>query len=114
MSEHTLHIDPSLAYWLPSMVREELAKLSAHKQEEFMIEYKKKEKSLPLAYLFLFVICAAHYAYMNRWWMQLLYRLTGAGLGIWAIVDIFRMPSLVRRYNDQKALEILQRVQTSH
>ncbi len=60
-SENKLYIPSSIADNLPSMVRNELIKLSAQKQEEFIEEYKRKAKSTGVAYLFLIVILAMHY-----------------------------------------------------
>ena len=57
MTENNLYIPSSIATQLPSMVRNELAKLPAQKQEEFIEEYKRKSKSLAIAYIFLLIIC---------------------------------------------------------
>jgi len=51
MTENNLYIQSSIAHGLPAMVRNELAKLHAQKQEEFIEEYKRKSKSLPVAYI---------------------------------------------------------------
>jgi len=66
MTENNLYIQSSIAHGLPAMVRNELAKLHAQKQEEFIEEYKRKAKSLPVAYIFLLIICGCHYGYIKR------------------------------------------------
>ena len=43
--ESKLYISASVADNLPSMVKNELAKMPAQKQEEFVEEYKRKAKS---------------------------------------------------------------------
>mgnify|MGYP006904093515 CR=1 FL=1 len=76
-SENKLYIPSSIADNLPSMVRNELARLSAQKQEEFVEEYKRKAKSLGFAYLFLIIVFALHYGYLRKWGLQIVFWLTG-------------------------------------
>ena len=42
----------------------------------------------------------AHYAYLGKWGIQLAYWFTLGGLGIWLMVDLFRVGGLVKRYNN--------------
>ena len=42
----------------------------------------------------------AHYAYLGKWGIQLAYWFTLGGLGIWLVVDLFRIGGLVKRYNN--------------
>ena len=42
----------------------------------------------------------AHYAYLGKWGVQLAYWFTLGGLGIWLVVDLFRIGGLVKRYNN--------------
>jgi len=105
MTENNLYIQSSIAHGLPAMVRNELAKLHAQKQEEFIEEYKRKSKSLPVAYICL--ICWFHYGYMKRRWMQRLYRLSFWWCFIWTMIDLFRLPWLVKEYNKEVALEVM-------
>lgn len=60
---------------------------------------ESKLRSLGIAYLLLF-IAGAHYAYLNKWGTQILFWITFGGLGIWWLIDIFRVPSLIEDYND--------------
>lgn len=55
-------------------------------------------KDTNLAYLLWFFF-GLHYAYLGKWFTQLLYIVTIGGLGVWAIVDLFRIPSMVSKYN---------------
>lgn len=59
---------------------------------------QSKVKSTGTAYLFWFFL-GAHYAYLGRWGLQILYWITLAGLGIWGIVDLFTMSQKVERHN---------------
>lgn len=97
--EKQLYISASVADSLPSMVRNELAKMSAQKQEEFVEEYERKSKSLAIGYLFLIIIFAAHYAYLDNWGLQILFWVTGGGFLVWWFIDLFRLPGLIKNYN---------------
>jgi len=55
-------------------------------------------KSSGSAYLFWFLL-GAHYAYLGRWGVQIMYWITLGGIGIWAIIDLFRMKQLVNDHN---------------
>jgi len=105
--ENQLYIPSSIADNLPSMVRNELAKLSAQKQEEFVEEYKRKSKSVGFAYLLLLIIFALHYGYLRKWGLQFVFWLTGGGLLVWWFIDIFRLAELVRGYNKDVAVDVL-------
>lgn len=50
------------------------------------------------AYLFYF-FGGAHYAYLGKWGTQILFWVTFGGIGIWALMDIFRISSLVQKHN---------------
>ncbi|MBP3837228.1 MAG: hypothetical protein J6E31_09050, partial [Pyramidobacter sp.] len=49
------------------------------------------------AYLFWLIGC--HYLYLGKWAVFILYAVTLAGLGLWAFIDLFRIPRLVEDYN---------------
>lgn len=55
-------------------------------------------KSTGIAYLCWFFI-GCHYAYLGKWGIQILYWLTLGGLGIWAFLDLFLIPSKVNSHN---------------
>lgn len=56
-------------------------------------------RSVGIAYL-LFFFVGAHYAYTNKWLTQIVFWITFGGLGIWWLIDIFRVPHLVHDFND--------------
>lgn len=98
---------------LPSMVRNELVKMSAHKQEEFIEEYKRRQKQLGWAYVcWLFGIFAFHYGYMGNWGTQFAYWFTLGGVGIWWLIDAARMPQIVNNYNKDLAVDLLRSMKT--
>ena len=55
-------------------------------------------KSTGTAYLFWFLL-GAHYAYLGKWGIQILYWITLGGLGFWALIDLFLMSSKVNAHN---------------
>lgn len=57
-----------------------------------------KMKSTGTAYLCWFFI-GCHYAYLGKWGLQILYWLTLGGVGIWALIDLFHIPSKVSSHN---------------
>src|SRR5579884_4011680 len=99
-------IPASIADNLPAMVRNELGKLPAHRQEEFVEEYRRKAKSAGPAYL-LWLLLGWHYIYLRKWGIQFLFWLTLGGFFIWWIVDLFRIPGMVRDYNKDVAVDVL-------
>ena len=64
-------------------------------KRELQGEIKSKGTAF-LMYWFL----GAHYAYLGKWGVQLAYWFTLGGLGIWLMVDLFRVGGLVKRYNN--------------
>jgi len=101
-----IFIPSSISDNLPLMARNELSKLSAFKQEEFLEEYKRKAKSSGVAYVLWFLL-GWHYVYLRGWGIQFLFWLTLGGLWIWWFIDLFRIPGMVREYNKNVALDVL-------
>ena len=51
---------------------------------------------------FLHVINSAiHYFYLNKPVIKIIYWLTAGGLGIWMIIDLFRIPGMVKDRNKE-------------
>ncbi len=107
MEEKKLFIESSIADLLPAMVRTELAKMSEEKQEAFVEEFKRKKKSVGLAYFFLIICLGMPYGYLGKWGLQLVYWLTGAGFLIWFLILLFTLPGLVKDYNKDVAMEAM-------
>lgn len=57
-----------------------------------------KMKSTGTAYACWFFL-GCHYAYLGKWGLQIAYWITVGGLGIWAIVDLFHIPTKVNNHN---------------
>ncbi len=111
MASNNLYLSNSIVGNLPAMVRNELAKLSSQKQEEFLEEYERKEKSIFVGYI-LWLLLGWHYAYQKKWGIQILFWITGGGLFIWWLIDIFRVPGMINNYNKDKAIEVMRNLQS--
>jgi hypothetical protein len=102
-------IPPRLASALPPEVLAEVARLAPAQQAAFVDAYRVRSKSLFLAYLTSLLYC--HYALLGRWAMSGIMFVSlfcAAAVGwVWWLIDLVRMPRMVREYNDHLALEIL-------
>lgn len=101
-----LLIPRSVVSNLPAMVRNELAVLPAQRQEEFLEDYKRQTKSTGKAYL-LILILSMHYGYLRKWGVQVAFWFTFGGIGIWWLIDLFRISKLVDNYNKDVATDVM-------
>lgn len=95
---------------LPLFVRNELSNWPVNRQHEFLEEYSRKKKSVGLAYL-LWLLLGWHYAYVGKWGLLALYILSVGGFFVWMLIDIFRMPGIIREYNRDLATKTLMNMQ---
>ena len=102
-----LYLSEKISDNLPSMVKNELIKMPAQKQQEFVEEFTRRRKNTATGYVFILLVFGFHYAYLNKWGEQIIFTLTGGGLLIWWLVDLFRIPNLVKNYNKNIAIEVL-------
>jgi len=100
----------SITKGLPFPVTAQLADLPEEAQREFYHIYDRNKKSTVLAYILQNFVFQSHYLYLRKIGLQILYWLTGGGFGIWWLIDLFRMPKLVREYNEQVAEDALREV----
>ena len=84
-------------------VRDGVTDLPREKQEEFLELYRKRSKSIVIAYLRWIILPYQHYAYLELNLQMAIYLLSLGGLGVWAIIDLFRIPKMVRKYNREAA-----------
>lgn len=101
----------SISETLPAMVRNELDKLPAQRQEEFVEEYRRKAKSSGPAYLLWFLV-GGHYLYLGKWGIQFLFWITLGGLLVWWLADLFRLPGMLRDFNQDVAVDVLKNLET--
>lgn len=68
---------------------------------------QSKIKSSGHAYALWFFLFA-HFAYLGKWGLQILFWITVGGFGIWWIIEAFMIPGRVDKYN----LKISQQIET--
>ena len=90
----------------PLITQQRLQDFSEAEKQAYLNEYKRKKKSVFVAYLFLLPL-GWHYAYLRKWGLQILCFLTLWGFLLWWFVDWFRVPSLVRNYNQDLSIALL-------
>lgn len=96
---------------VPAGVREQLAALPRPTQEAFHEAYRRRARSTATAYAICLLV-GGQYGYVGRWGLQILFWLTLGGLLVWWTVDLFRIPAMVRRYNELVAQELLRALRT--
>lgn len=90
---------------LPQVVRDHVETLTPPQVASFTQEFHRRRKNQSTAYLLWFLF-GAHYLYLERWSIWLLYLISGAGCGIWGIVDLFRIPGEVTQRNADIAVQL--------
>lgn len=80
-------------------------------QRQYVLSKLSKEKESSIAYICWFVV-GVHYFYLGKPIINLLYWITGGGFGIWAIIDLFRIPGLVREYNTNFTHKLVKEAKT--
>ena len=97
---------------LPESVVIELAQLPEAKQTEFLTAFHKQSRSLAFAYLTSLIYC--HYGLLGRWamtgimWASLF--VTAALGSVWWLIDLVRLPAMVRTHNQEVAADILRKL----
>jgi hypothetical protein len=92
---------------LPPSVQQVVGRMDPQSRSVFFQEYKQKRKPLFVGYILWFIF-ALYYAYYRKIGLQIVFWITGGGLGIWWIIDLFRMPAIAREANEQIARNVLQ------
>ena len=96
---------------LSRSVRDRLSAMSRGKQEQFLNLYKQRSKKIHIAYLRWIIFPYQHYVYLEENLWMLFYLLSLGGLGIWMIIDLFRIPGLVKSKNRDIAREAIAEVE---
>lgn len=78
-------------------------------QQYVMTLAASREKKTSTAYICWFVF-GVHYFYLDKPVKNILYWITMGGLGIWAIIDLFRISSMVENYNKRSVKKLIQDV----
>jgi hypothetical protein len=110
-----LAIPVEIAASLPQSVCNQLATMPKREQDAFLKAFQDRSASLVMAYLTSLIY--GHYLLLGRWamsgwlWLSLF---TASTVGVvWWLIDLVRMPRMVREYNDRLAAEIVQNLQAA-
>lgn len=103
---YALTVESSIVDVLPSIVKEGLTKLPESKQSQFVEEFKRKKKSIGMAYFFLLICLGMPYGYVGKWGLQWVYWFTAAGLLFWLLYLLFALPGVVKDRNKDIAMEV--------
>jgi hypothetical protein len=110
-----LVIPAEVAACLPLSVRQELAHMPEERQKAFVEAFQSKSANLAMAYLL--SLCYCHYGLLGRWamtgWMCLSVFVTSTLGVIWWLIDLVRMPRMVREHNHRVATDVLHELQVA-
>jgi TM2 domain-containing membrane protein YozV len=95
---------------IPYALQAVFQSLPANTQALVWRDYEVRKKSCFFAYFFWFFF-GFHYLYLGRIGIQLIYWLTFGGFGLWMFIDLFRIPGMVERKNEDIARELMAQYQ---
>ncbi len=91
---------------IPVSLQDVFQSLPADTQALVWRDYEHRKKSGLIAYILWFFF-GFHYLYLGRIGIQLIYWFTVGGFGIWAIIDLFRIPGMIERKNEDILRELM-------
>lgn len=97
---HVRFSDPELNYAVDC-----LRELPDEYQMSVIQEYEQRKKQTLIAYITWPL--GLHYLYLMKPIALIIYWITGWGFGIWALIDLIRMPGLVKECNRKKLIKIV-------
>ena len=95
---------------IPFAVQAQLAELPPEAQQDFIYEFTRRKKELPIAYIAHFTTLSE--GYLDNWTLQLLFWFSFAiGIGpLWWFINLFRMPGKVNKFNKKLAAKVLKHI----
>ena len=99
-------IEESILRNLPTSVQASLANSTDFEQSMFVEEYKRRKKSIGMAY-FCWLALGLHFGYLHKWGVQFCFWITIGGAFLWWLVSLFTIPSMVKDYNRDVAVEVM-------
>lgn len=114
-SEHEVEIflviPEKISTSIPQSVRDELVTMPTEQQHRFVNDFRIQSKSLLMAYLCSLIYC--HYGLLGRWamsgWMWASLFIASTLGFIWWLIDLVRIPGMVREYNERLAVDLLRK-----
>ncbi len=101
-----MRIPKNIAKQTSRVVYDKLVDMTDDQKRSFMEEFYRKKKQVRFGYIFWFLF-GLHYAYIGRWGMQVIFWITAGGLGIWWLIDAFRMTGIIRDHNTDMSTKIM-------
>jgi hypothetical protein len=102
-------IPKSLLATLPRTIREELPTLPKESQEKFLQLYQKRIKKLWKAYP-LCLLYGMHFVYLEETSTGIWFWFTVGGFGVWWVIELLRLPGMVKNHNSMAAIKIMGQV----
>lgn len=102
----TTEIPRSIAKRTNTAVYNKLISLDDGQRQAFLQEYYRKRKNMAMAYV-LWVLFGLHFAYLNRWGLQVMYWITLGGFGFWALWELVSIPDRIVDYNTDLSTHIM-------
>jgi TM2 domain-containing membrane protein YozV len=98
---------------IPEAVYQKVAGMEPVAQAGFVDEFNRKKKSVGVAYVFwaLGSILGLHYLYFGKALLFFLFLITFGGFMIWWLIDLFRVPGIIKNHNKSVALNVLRDIQ---
>ncbi|MGB0525388.1 MAG: DUF4178 domain-containing protein [Flammeovirgaceae bacterium] len=95
---------------VPFAVQAQLAELPSEAQQDFIYEFTRRKKEVPIAYIAHFTTLSE--GYLDNWTLQLLFWFSFViGVGpFWWFINLFRMPGKVSRFNKKLATKVLKHI----
>lgn len=97
---------------IPQSVRDELVRMPAEQQQQFVNDFETQSKSLLMAYLCSLIYC--HYVLLGRWamsgWMWASLFIASTLGFLWWLIDLVRIPGMVREYNERLAVDLMRKI----
>jgi TM2 domain-containing membrane protein YozV len=91
---------------VPRSLRDGFGRLPDEVKIDVQRAYKRRHKSLSTAYV-LWLLLGFHYVYLGRAGTQIIFSLTLGGLLVWWLLDLFRLPGMLRTYNEDVARDLM-------
>ena len=107
---HNVILDAEFVNDLHPKILYELGKICPENQIRFKELYSKRKRSLGLAFICLIFFPGTHYAFLGRWQLQIMFWLTLGGAFVWWLVDLFRLPTLVKECNFYQQKKVLMEI----
>ena len=91
---------------LPPSVQAAVSSMDESTRNVFFAEYERRKKSIAVSYV-AWILLGWHYLYNGKIGMQFAFWFTLGGFGIWWLVDLFRIPAIVRSSREANARQAI-------